>query len=128
MTLNIQQIVLAGYCPATALANPRRPGSGRGGFSFAVLAPGHEPHLASGQMILAGDRNPALAGLLEGKTYAEAMSEAPWHIRLIERPSVLFSDGHTEDLKHASHGPDGVWRVELVPAAGPAPIEIFLAH
>ena len=128
MTLNIQQIVLAGYCPAEALANPRRPGSGRGGFSFAVLAPGHEPHLASGQMILAGDRNPALTGLLEGKTYAEAMSDAPWHIRLIERPSVLFSDGHTEDLKHASHGPDGVWRVEQAPAAGPAPIEIFLAH
>lgn len=128
MTLNIQRIVLSGYCPAEALANPRRPGSGRGGFSFAVLAPGHEPYLASGQMILAGDRNPALAGLLEGKTYTEAMSDAPWHTRLIERPSVLFSDGHTEDLKHASHGPDGVWRVEQAPAAGPAPIEIFLAH
>jgi hypothetical protein len=128
MTLNIQQIVLAGYCPAEALANPRRPGSGRGGFSFAVLAPGHEPHLASGQMILAGDRNPALAGLLEGKTYDEAMSDAPWSTRLIERPSVLFSDGHTEDLKHASFGPDGVWRVEQAPVAGPAPIEIFLAH
>jgi len=128
MTLNIQQIVLAGYCPAEALANPRRPGSGRGGFSFAVLAPGHEPHLASGQMILAGDRNPALAGLLKGKTYAEAMNDAPWSTRLIERPSVLFSDGHTEDLKHASYGLDGVWRVEQAPAAGPAPIEIFLAH
>ena len=128
-TLNIQQVVLAGYCPAGALVNPRRPGCGHGGFSFAVLAPGHEPHLASGQMILAGDRNPALAGLLEGETYTEAMSDPPWHARLIEQPSVLFSDGHTEDLKHATHGLDGVWRVEQAPAvAGPAPIEIFLAH
>jgi hypothetical protein len=128
-TLNIQQVVLAGYCPAGALVNPRRPGCGHGGFSFAVLAPGHEPHLASGQMILAGDRNPALAGLLEGETYTEAMSDPPWHARLIDQPSVLFSDGHTEDLKHATHGLDGVWRVEQAPAvAGPAPIEIFLAH
>jgi hypothetical protein len=108
--------------------NSRRPGSGHGGFSFAVLAPGHEPHLASSQMILAGDRNPVLAGLLDGKTYAEAMSDAPWHVRLIEQPSVLFSDGHTEDLKHATHGLDSVWQVEQAPAAGPAPIEIFLAH
>jgi hypothetical protein len=128
-TLNIQQVVLAGYCPAGALVNPRRPGCGHGGFSFAVLAPGHEPHLASGQMILAGDRNPALAGLLEGETYTEAMSDPPWHARLIDQPSVLFSDGHTEDLNHATHGLDGVWRVEQAPAvAGPAPIEIFLAH
>jgi hypothetical protein len=128
MTLNIEQVVDAGYCPVEALMNSRRPGSGHGGFSFAVLAPGHEPHLASSQMILAGDRNPVLAGLLDGKTYAEAMSDAPWHVRLIEQPSVLFSDGHTEDLKHATHGLDSVWQVEQAPAAGPAPIEIFLAH
>jgi hypothetical protein len=81
-------------------------------------------------MILAGDRNPALAGLLEGKTYAEAMAESPWHARLINEPSVLFSDGHTEDLKKVSYGTDGIWRVDAAPgkAPGPAPIEIFLAH
>jgi len=124
--IDLNTVAAQDFCDPRCLRNPRRPGAGRGGFSFAVLAAGHEPHLAHGQVILAGDRNPALAGLLSGKGYDESMDDIRWHARLVDRPSVLYSDGHTEDLPAEHVGGDRIWGVE--PEPGPAPIELFLAH
>ncbi|MDP7030380.1 MAG: hypothetical protein QF733_09190 [Phycisphaerales bacterium] len=124
--IDLQIVAAQDFCDPRCMRNPRRPGAGRGGFSFAVLAEGHEPHLAHGQVILAGDRNPALAGLIAGKDYESSMEDIRWHPRLVERPSVLYSDGHTEDLSAAHVGGDRIWGVE--PEEGPAPIELFLAH
>ncbi len=124
--IDLEIVAAQDFFDPRCMRNPRRPGAGRGGFSCAVLAAGHEPHLAHGQVILAGDRNPALAGLLEGVGYEEAMEGVRWHARLIDRPSVLFSDGHTEDLPAEHVGGDRIWGVD--PGAGPAPIELFLAH
>ena len=124
--LDLHTVAAEGYCDPDCLRNPRRPGAGLNGFSFAVFAPGGEPHLKHAHMILIGDRNPALDGLLQGQGYEDALEGADWGRRLIDRPSVVFADGRTADLDGAAHEGDGIWTVE--PAQGPAPIEIFLAH
>lgn len=124
--LDLGTVTEAGYCDPACLANPRRLGTGRNGFSFAVVAPGDEGHLDHAMVVLIGDRNPALGGLLAGRSYDDAMTETDWHSRLVNEPSVVFADGHTEDLQGESHEGDGIWSVD--PTPGPAPIEIFLAH
>ncbi|MDP6987613.1 MAG: hypothetical protein QGG74_06175 [Phycisphaerales bacterium] len=124
--LDMPRIADQGYCKSAFLRNPRRPRAGRHGFSYATLSREEKPHLDHAKVILVGDRNPALVGLLEGKTYEAAMLGSPVHARLTNRPSVLFSDGHTADLKDASCEGDCIWAVD--PSPGPAPIEVFLAH
>ncbi|MDP6478628.1 MAG: hypothetical protein QGI75_01140 [Phycisphaerales bacterium] len=124
--LDMQRVADQGYCKSTFLRNPRRPSAGRHGFSYATLSRAQTPHLDHAKVILIGDRNPVLTGLLAGKTYEAAMRGSPIHARLITRPSVLFSDGHTEDLDDAACEGDCIWAIE--PSPGPAPIEIFLAH
>lgn len=124
--LDLEAVANAGYCDPNCLKNPRRLGAGRNGFSFAIVAPSNAGHLDHAMVVLIGDRNPALGGLLSGQTYDDAMNETSWHDRLVREPSVVFADGHTEDLKGETHEGDGIWTVDR--ESGPAPIEIFLAH
>jgi prepilin-type processing-associated H-X9-DG protein len=124
--LNLYMVAAQGHFDAERLKNPRRPAAGRHGFSYATLPLAQRPFLNDARVILVGDRNPALVGLLEGKTYAAAMAASSVSSRLTDRPSVLFADGHVEDLKEASNNGDCVWSID--PTINPAPIEIFLAH
>lgn len=124
--LDLQRVADQGHCNPNYLRNPRRPAAGPHGFSYATLSRDQRPHLDHAKVILVGDRNPALAGLLAGRTYEVAMDESAIHTRLTRRPSVLFSDGHTEDLVDAACEGDCIWAVD--PAPAPAPIEVFLAH
>ncbi|MCP4838301.1 MAG: hypothetical protein GY894_02915 [Planctomycetes bacterium] len=128
-TLDIESVADGTFCETKYLRNPRRPGIGGNGFSFAVFSAGDARHISHADVILVGDRNPALAGMLAGKSYGEAMADSAWNLRLVNRPSVLFSDGSCRDLESHDHAGDGIWQVDrsnTAPTA--APIEIFLAH
>ena len=124
--IDLYLVATEGYCDEDCLRNPRRPTAGKAGFSFAALPTAEQGPLWHADMVLVGDRNPALAGMLAGQSYDEALSGSTLHARLQNRPSALFSDGHIEDLDTAAHDGDGIWRID--PAAGPAPIELFRAH
>jgi prepilin-type processing-associated H-X9-DG protein len=124
--LNLYLVAEQGHIDANYLKNPRRPTAGRHGFSYATLSLQHKPLLGDSRVILVGDRNPALTGMLDGMTYTAAMAESGVSSRLIARPSVLFADGHVEDLNEASCEGDYIWSID--PGVTPAPIEIFLAH
>ena len=124
--LDLHMVASQGHCSMESMQNPRRPGSGHHGFSYATLSANQQPLLSDARVILIGDRNPALAGMLSGQTYAAAMAAHSTHARLIDQPSTLFADGHTEDLGDAACGGDCIWSID--PAVDPAPIEIFLAH
>lgn len=124
--IDLGSLVAHDYCHHTHCRNPRRPGAGGNGFSVAVVQLDQLPKLHHGAVILAGDSNPALDGMLEGMDYPSAVKHARWHSRLIDRPSVVFSDGRTVDLPSSEIHGDGIWSVD--PGEGPAPVELFLAH
>ncbi|MDP7071003.1 MAG: hypothetical protein QF561_06615 [Phycisphaerales bacterium] len=128
-TLKMGSVANGTFCESKYLRNPRRPGLGGNGFSCAVFSAADADHIGHADVILVGDRNPALAGMLSGKSYGEAMADSMWNLRLVNRPSVLFSDGSCRDLDSYDHGGDGIWKVDRA-NTGPtaAPIEIFLAH
>lgn len=128
-TLNLKDVANGTFCESKHLRNPRRPGLGGNGFSFAVFSASDTRHIGHADVILVGDRNPALAGMLAGKSYGEAMADSVWNLRLVDRPSVLFSDGSCRDLDSHDHAGDGIWHVDRTNTAPTAaPIEIFLAH
>ncbi|MCH2142425.1 MAG: hypothetical protein MK077_05450 [Phycisphaerales bacterium] len=124
--IDLGSLVTHQYCDHAHRRNPRRPGAGGNGFSVAVIQIDQLPKLHHGAVILAGDSNPALDGMIQGMDYPAAVKSARWHSRLIDRPSVVFSDGRTVDLPSAEIHGDGIWRVD--PGEGPAPVELFLAH
>lgn len=126
MLVDIHTVASQGYFGIEAMRNPRRPADGHHGFSYATLSANQHSLLSDARVILIGDRNPALAGMLSGQTYGEAMAASPMHLRLILRPSTLFADGHVEDLGNAACGGDCIWSIDS--GVDPAPIEIFLAH
>lgn len=129
--LDIPGLARREYCDPGTLSNPRRPGVGKG-FSFAVFSVSNLPHLNHATVVLVGDRNPALEGMLQGQSFDEAVSSCRWHARLLRHPSVLFADGHARDLPDGAHEGDNVWAVDAAPtprdATQKAPIELFLAH
>jgi hypothetical protein len=124
--VDLGTVVANQYCDPNCRRNPRRPGAGGDGFSVAVIRIDQLPRLRHGAVILAGDCNPALEGMIKGMDYPTAIKDARWHQRLIDRPSVVFSDGRTVDLPSAVMAGDGIWRVDS--GQGPAPVELFLAH
>lgn len=124
--LDLDAVASQGHCTIESMRNPRRPADGHQGFSYTTLSVNQRPLLGDARVILIGDRNPALAGMLSGQKYAAAMAGSSTHPRLTARPSALFADGHIEDLGNAACEGDCIWSID--PAVEPAPIEIFLAH
>ena len=119
--LDMHRITADGHCKLSSLQNPRRPGEGRYGFSFVIL-PAHGGTV-DGTMVLIGDRNPALEGLLEGQPFAEAVARRRFARRITDHPAVLFGDGHVMDARNGTVEGDHVWNIDH--AGGR---DVLLAH
>ena len=111
--LDVHSVAAAGHCDHSSLLNPRRPGIGRHGFSFVMLS-AEGAYLGNAQLLLIGDRNPALEGLLEGKSFLEAIEERKFARRITDDPAVLFGDGHVTDAKGGLVNQDHVWDLDQV--------------
>ena len=111
--LDMHGVAAAGHCDHSSLSNPRRPGIGRHGFSFVILSP-DGGHLGNARLVLIGDRNPALEGLLEGKSFLEALEQRKFARRITDHPAVLFGDGHVTDARGGLVGDDHVWDLDQV--------------
>lgn len=122
--LDMHGVAAAGHCGQGYLQNPRRPGVGRYGFSFVIL-PASGGMMSDGSLILIGDRNPALEGLLQGKPFSEAIGYRKFARRITDHPAVLFIDGHVIDATDGTVDGDHVWNVDQ--AATPKQ-DVLLAH
>jgi hypothetical protein len=119
--LDVHGLAAAGHCDQAHLQNPRRPGIGRHGFSFIVL-PTSVLGSPDAHLVLIGDRNPALEGLLNGKPFMEAIAQRRFARRITDHPAVLFGDGHVMDAQGGLVDGDHVWAVDLTPS------DLLLAH
>jgi hypothetical protein len=122
--LDMQGVADAGHCSQGCLQNPRRPGVGRFGFSF-VIRTEFGGMMSDGSLVLVGDRNPALEGLLQGKPFTEAIGYRKFARRITDHPAVLFVDGHVIDARNGTVDGDHVWNVE---SAATSEFDVLLAH
>ena len=109
--LDVHGLAAAGHCDHTHLQNPRRPGIGKHGFSFIIL-PASVIGSPDAHLVLIGDRNPALEGLLEGKPFMEAIAQRRFARRITDHPAVLFGDGHVMDAQGGLVDGDHVWGID----------------
>ena len=121
--LDVHSVAAAGHCDHSSLLNPRRPGIGRHGFSFVILS-ADRGYLGNAELVLIGDRNPALEGLLEGKSFLEAIEQRKFARRITDDPAVLFGDGHVTDAQGGLVDHDHVWDLDQVDSGS----DTLLAH
>ncbi|MCH2135007.1 MAG: hypothetical protein MK101_00320 [Phycisphaerales bacterium] len=121
--LDVHGLARSGHCDDACLRNPRRPGIGRHGFSFVIL-PVNGSQLGGSGMVLIGDRNPALQGLMDGKPFLEAIEERRFARRITDHPAVLFGDGNVQDAREGLVAGDHVWDVDQAHAGQ----DLLLAH
>lgn len=121
--LDVHSLALSGHCDRACLHNPRRPGIGRHGFSFVIL-PVSGGQLGDAGLVLIGDRNPALQGLMDGKPFLEAIEQRRFARRITDHPAVLFGDGHVTDANGGLVDGDHVWDVDRARSGR----DVLLAH
>lgn len=121
--LDVHAVTAAGHCDHANLRNPRRPGIGQHGFSFVILS-NDSSMLGNANVVLIGDRNPALEGLLAGKPFLEAIEQRKFARRITDHPAVLFGDGSVADAQGGLVGEDHVWALDQAGSGE----ELLLAH
>ncbi|MCH2137771.1 MAG: hypothetical protein MK074_01815 [Phycisphaerales bacterium] len=122
--LDIGAVIDHGHCHKGTLQNPRRPGTGVHGFSVIVM-PISGGFFGDAELVLVGDRNPALEGLLDGQSFDEAISQQRFRRRLTDHPAVLFGDGRVIDARNGTVKGDHVWNVDR---SGAIEQDVLLVH